>query len=87
MSTTAKIAVSLDADLLKRVERLRGKSGESRSALVSRALRLLAHEEELAQRVQGYVRAYRDHPETSGEVAAVRELAKRTLTAVAWDEE
>ncbi len=87
MPKTAKIAVSLDADLLRRVERLRGRSGESRSALVSRALRLLTREEEEALRVRDYVRAYREHPETSKDVAATRVTAKRSLAAIPWDEE
>ncbi len=87
MTGTAKIAVSLDADLLRRVERLRGRSGESRSALVSRALRLLTREEEEAQRIRDYVRAYREHPETSEEVASIRAMAKRSLAAIPWDEE
>jgi metal-responsive CopG/Arc/MetJ family transcriptional regulator len=87
MPTTAKIAVSLDADLLRRVERLRGRSGESRSALVSRALRLLTQEEEEALRVSEYIRAYREHPETQKEVAATRAVAKRSLATVPWDEE
>jgi Arc/MetJ-type ribon-helix-helix transcriptional regulator len=87
MPTTEKIAVSLDADLLRRVERLRGRSGESRSALVSRALRLLTHEEEEALRVREYVQAYRDHPETPQEVVATRAAAKRSLATIPWDEE
>lgn len=87
MPNTAKIAVSLDADLLRRVERLRAHSGESRSALLSRALRLLTREEEEAQRVRDYVRAYREHPETPQEVAATRAAAKRSLATLPWDEE
>ena len=87
MAHTGKIAVSLDADLLRRVERIRGRSGETRSALVARALRLLTQEEEKAQRIRDYVRAYREHPETPREVAAVRATAKRSLAAIAWDEE
>lgn len=87
MTTTAKIAVSLDAALLRRVERLRGRSGETRSALVSRALRLLTRQEEEMLRVRDYVRAYREHPETPQEIASVRAMAKRSLAVVPWDEE
>lgn len=87
MTTTAKIAVSLDADLLRRVERLRGRSGESRSAFVGRALRLLTREEELTRRAREYVRAYREHPESPQEVASIRALAKRSLVSIPWDEE
>ena len=87
MVNTAKIAISLDAELLRRVEQLRGRSGETRSTLVTRALRLLTREAQEAQRVRDYVRAYREHPETPREVAAIRTAAKRSLTAIPWDEE
>ena len=87
MSSTAKIAVSLDAELLRRVEHIRGKSGESRSALVARALRLLTQEAEREQRARDYVRAYREHPETPAEVTATRRATKRSLSAIPWDDE
>ena len=87
MAKSEKIAVSLDPDLLHRAEKVRNRTGESRSALVSRALRLLTNNEERAQRVADYVRAYRRHPETIEEIASVRAAAKRSLSAVAWDEE
>jgi len=87
MSRTAKVAVSLDAKLLERVERVRERTGESRSALVSRALRQLTGDEEHARRVREYVHAYRDTPETPAEVAAARASARRSLSALPWDEE
>ena len=86
MARTAKIAVSVDAALLRRVERVRDQTGESRSALVSRALRQLTREDEHARRVLEYVRVYRDKPETAAEVAAARACAKRVLAALPWDE-
>jgi RNase adaptor protein for sRNA GlmZ degradation len=87
MARTAKIAVSVDAALLRKVEQIREQTGESRSAAVSRALRLLTREDEHARLVREYVRAYRDHPETTDEIAAARVSAKRALASVAWDEE
>ena len=86
MPKSEKIAVSLDPDLLHRAERVRSRTGESRSALVSRALRLLTREEEKAQRIADYVRAYREHPETAEEIASIRATAKRSLAAIAWEE-
>jgi len=87
MAKAGKIAVSLDAELLRRVERVRGRTGESRSALVSRALRQLTHEDEDARRVAEYVETYRATPETAAEVVAARDSAKRALAALPWDEE
>jgi predicted transcriptional regulator len=83
---TAKIACSLDADLLASVERLRARSGESRSAVIARALADLvgARERELATRA--YVKAYQDQPETAPEIREARGLARRSLSRVSWDE-
>ena len=87
MPRAAKIAVSLDPDLLHRAERVRRRTGESRSALVSRALRVLTDEAERAQRVAEYVRGYREHPETAEEIASIRAAAQRSLAAIPWEEE
>jgi len=87
MTRTAKVAVSLDAKLLERAERMRERTGESRSALVSRALRALTGDEAHARRVREYVRAYRDTPETPAEVAAARASARRSLAALPWGDE
>jgi metal-responsive CopG/Arc/MetJ family transcriptional regulator len=87
MTRSAKIAISLDTELLRSVERVREQTGESRSAVVSRALRQLTREDEHARRVLEYVQAYRATPETATEVAAARSSAKRALAALPWDEE
>jgi predicted transcriptional regulator len=87
VARTAKIAISLDRELLSRIERVRALTGESRSAVVSRALKQLTREEQHDRRVREYVQAYRDKPETAAEVGAARASAKRVLAALAWDEE
>ncbi len=87
MAKAAKIAVSLDQALLRRVERVQEQTGESRSAVVSRALRQLTHQDEHARRVREYVQVYRDNPETAAEVSAARASARRALAALPWDEE
>jgi metal-responsive CopG/Arc/MetJ family transcriptional regulator len=86
MAGAAKIAVSLDAELLRRVETFRHRTGESRSALVSRALRLLTAEGRRAELIDEYQRTYRTHPELAGEVALARRLAKRSAAALDWDD-
>jgi hypothetical protein len=83
----AKIAVSIDARVLKRAERLRARTGETRSALVSRALAILTgHDDDMRKRAE-YVEAYRRMPETSVDVEAARELAKRVVTQLPWEDE
>jgi len=82
----AKIACSIDAQLLARVESIRARTGESRSALVSRALLALTREAALARDVARYVEAYREKPETEDEVADARKLARRALSSLPWND-
>ena len=83
---SSKIAVSLDAQLLARAERLRDVTGESRSALVARALenltRAAAHELDVAR----YVAAYRAQPEDAAQLRTARELARRAARRLPWEE-
>jgi metal-responsive CopG/Arc/MetJ family transcriptional regulator len=83
----AKVAFSIDADLLTRVESVRKRTGESRSAFVSRALRMLTAESARALAVARYVEAYRERPESSGVVGAARRSARRALSRLAWEDE
>ena len=78
MGTRAKVSVSLDPGIAARVESLRRRTGESRSAVVGRALARLLDAEAKAARVAEYVRAYRETPET---VAEVRPRAARQAPA------
>jgi len=87
MSNVAKIACSVDADLLARVELVRKRTGESRSALISRALRMLTAESSRALAVARYVEAYRERPESPDDVRAARRGARRVLARVAWEDE
>jgi metal-responsive CopG/Arc/MetJ family transcriptional regulator len=82
-----KIAVSVDRELLRSAERLRGETGESRSALVSRALSLLVAERQAQDRVDEYVEAYRRRPERRVEIDEARRAARRSLEALEWDDE
>ena len=81
-----KVAISLDRALLDRAEKLRQTTGESRSALVGRALRALLHTEAKARRVAEYVDGYRRLPETPREIDVARKLARRSAANVDWDD-
>jgi metal-responsive CopG/Arc/MetJ family transcriptional regulator len=87
MASVDKIAISVDRELLVRAEKVRAQTGETRSALLSRALRVLIDQEELQDRVAEYVEGYRRAPEQAGEVALAAEVARRSLAAVPWEEE
>jgi metal-responsive CopG/Arc/MetJ family transcriptional regulator len=86
MSKSAKIAFSLDERLLDRVERMRARTGESRSALIARALAAVTEDDVRGADVRRYVEAYRDHPETADDEAAARKSARRTLKRLPWDD-
>jgi hypothetical protein len=83
----AKFACSVDAAVLARIERLRARTGESRSALVSRALVKLADEEASADRVRRYIEAYREKPESRAQISAARRMARRVVRAMPWEDE
>ncbi len=81
-----KVAVTVQAEVLMAAERLRSRTGESRSALFTRALRGLVRAEELAAKIDRYREAYREHPETPQEVAEADALALQSMKhAPDWD--
>ncbi|MBU1228320.1 MAG: hypothetical protein KJ698_14040 [Actinobacteria bacterium] len=86
-ASVEKVAVSVDREVLLRLERMRRTTGETRSALVVRALRRLLADEEQRARVAEYVAAYRSTPEAVAEVELARSLAVRSLASIPWDEE
>jgi metal-responsive CopG/Arc/MetJ family transcriptional regulator len=55
MANAEKVAISLDSELLEQAERLRERTGESRSALVARALRHLMRADMAARKREEYV--------------------------------
>lgn len=81
-----KIAISVDPDLLERVEELRKKTKESRSAVFARAARLLLDNEEHRRKVERYVEAHRQHPETARDMARAAALAKISLASLEWED-
>ena len=83
----AKIACSIDARVLARVERMRAITGESRSAVINRALEQLTTGELAAEREARYLQTYRDQPETAEAIADARKLARRVLSGLPWDDE
>jgi metal-responsive CopG/Arc/MetJ family transcriptional regulator len=87
MGNAAKIACSIDADLLARVESVRARTGESRSAFISRALTLAMAEPARLRAVSRYVEAYRQQPEKAEDVRAARSSARKALSTVPWDDE
>lgn len=69
--TTGKIAVSMPADVLDALERARSRSGRTRSAIVTDAVRQWLRSGALSERDKRYVEAYLREPERTDEIAAI----------------
>ena len=80
----AKVAISLPTALLERLEALRARTGETRSAVVRRALELLLHRLDHFEAVREYVEGYRLHPETDDDLRISRPTSEE-LEADAWE--
>ena len=79
-----KVAISLPADLLDALDRVRADEGASRSEFFRQAIhaRLDEHGRGAAQR---YVEGYSTRPETDEEIAAARASAFALLGAEPWE--
>jgi len=84
MPRTAKIAISLPEEVLNAVEREREGSGESRSQFFRRAVETLLRQRQERERIEQYVRAYQQTPETREEVEAARRAASAILAEEPW---
>ena len=60
---SAKIAISLPVEVLRKVERLRKETGESRSALIRKAIERVFADREKAKRALAYIEGYRKYPD------------------------
>jgi metal-responsive CopG/Arc/MetJ family transcriptional regulator len=85
MSVSKKIAISLPEEVLSAMEKVRRRTGESRSAFIRRALeQALAERKERAQ-ISRYLEGYRRHPETRKEVKAAEAAATALLAEEPWE--
>lgn len=82
-----KIAITVDPELLRQVEALRRRTKESRSAVFNRAARQMLNREAHAEKVERYVEAYTEQPETADEIAAAEAAARISLARLPWSDE
>jgi metal-responsive CopG/Arc/MetJ family transcriptional regulator len=80
-----KIAISLPASFLRRIEELRRQTGETRSAMVRRLIEERLRQQERGARVREYEDGYRKQPETAGEIAAAEAAASALLAEEPWE--
>lgn len=86
MKKQRKVAVSISPEALAAAERLRQRTGESRSAVFERALQGLMAIERRAERSRRYVDGYRRRPESRTDVAVALATAMTALAMDRWDE-
>ena len=79
-----KVAVSIPADLYRTVERVRKKSGRTRSAVMQDALRYWLRQQEQAVLIGEYEAGYRREPESRREVEEAEAAAVRLLSGAQW---
>ena len=80
-----KLAISLPRSLLDQVEKFRKKSGESRSSLIQRAIRLFLESHIRRSKIQQYVTGYSTQPETAEEIRAAEAAAAYLLSEEPWE--
>jgi hypothetical protein len=68
-------------------ESIRLVTGETRSAVIGRALTKLTSDVDHAERVRRYRAAYLEQPEAAAELVVARRHARRVLARLPWDEE
>ena len=85
MANAEKIAISLPRATVRRIERLRRRSGQSRSALIRQAVERLFRDQEEATRILRYQEGYRKTPETPQEIAAAESAAAELLSQEPWE--
>lgn len=84
MERRRKIALSVDADLVRRADAEGRRIETSRSAVFERALIAYFAAEDRLHRSRRYVEAYAWHPEREPEVAEALALAKVALALEPW---
>ena len=85
MAKTAKIAISLPAELLRSIEQARRVSGESRSELFRRAVEFYLRLQREREAIDRYVQGYRLQPETGEETALAESTVQQALSESPWE--
>ncbi|HUT51793.1 MAG TPA: ribbon-helix-helix protein, CopG family [bacterium] len=85
MSDVKKIAISLPGKLMRRLERARKRSGETRSAFIKHALEQALAQREKAAIIARWEDGYRRRPETAEEVTAAEASASQLLAGEPWE--
>jgi metal-responsive CopG/Arc/MetJ family transcriptional regulator len=83
---TRKVTISLDEDLLERVERGRAAAGLSRSEYITHAVDVFVEHERTQMLADRDRRGYLAHPETADSSAVSDQLAAEGWAELDWEE-
>lgn len=84
MSKITQIAIRLPEEVLNAVEEKREASGESRSQFFRRAVEALLKQQIERDKIERYIRAYNDNPETEQETKSAQQAASTILAMEPW---
>ncbi len=85
MGNSRKIAISLPAGLVAELERIRKKTGETRSAVIRRSIESALKRDAMDSQVRRYISGYLKYPETDEEKNIVKAAALQTLDEEPWE--
>ncbi|MFH1513926.1 MAG: ribbon-helix-helix domain-containing protein [bacterium] len=85
MGNTKKIAISLPAELVKKVEKIRKQTGESRSAVIRRSIEYAMERQAMDALVVQYLEGYLKYPETGEEKNIVKATYVKSLDEGPWE--
>ncbi len=84
MIKSAKIAISLPIENLRRIEKIRKELKTQRSTLIDTAIRFWLDNMEKQKMIKQYEEGYRHHPESVKEIKAMEELSADAFTEEGW---
>ena len=84
MISSAKIAISLPVEDLKRIENVRKELKIQRSTLIDMAIRFWLDSVEKKKMIKQYEEGYRRHPESAKEIEALQKLSADAFTEEGW---
>jgi metal-responsive CopG/Arc/MetJ family transcriptional regulator len=84
MAKSAKIAISLPADLLNDIERERETDDKSRSEFIVQAVQEFLKNRRKQQQIERYIRGYELYPETEEEAELSSRIAAESMAQSPW---
>ncbi len=83
---TIKVAISLPKEEFRALEKRRRKLKQTRSAVVTEAIRYWLKAQEEAEDVRRYIEGYQKHPETKEEMVFCEKAGVEVLAETVWEE-